>query len=97
MQYVVKGRRFDGWDKARRVLLDAKDNYGFILDKGGNIRSWFNLEEKILEKARLQREAAGETPIEWHCSQKEVADALGKELAQHRITVRHTPPVFVIQ
>ncbi len=92
-QYLVNKARFDGYDKVRNVLIDAKDNYLFTLKKDGTIQDWFNFRTKWIEKAQKQFDAAGGTPIEWHFSQEAVADAV-RPLVSRWVRVVYAPRKF---
>jgi hypothetical protein len=90
--YNVNGVKFDGYDEGRGVLLEAKDHYSFLLKDDNSWKSWFD-EEKLADQAEDQAKVAGNHPIEWHCSEKEVADAL-RNLIGKKVNVIYTPPNF---
>jgi hypothetical protein len=84
--------KFDGYDDERGVLLEAKDHYSHLLKDDGSWQPWCN-EQKFADQAARQAKVAGNYPIEWHCSEKEVADAL-RELVGDKVNVIYTPPNF---
>lgn len=61
---------FDGYDAARKVLLDAKDW------KGYPPTDWDFWHKKVVREAQHQVEAANGTPIEWHFPQRDALDAV---------------------
>ncbi|OHV19514.1 hypothetical protein EOS93_16710 [Rhizobium sp. RMa-01] len=40
--FLVNGVKFDGYDKYRDVLLEAKDKYGNFVKKDGSFCEWFS-------------------------------------------------------
>jgi hypothetical protein len=77
IEYEVGGKKFDGYDAKRDVLLDAKDytkdnpivkgTPPFLADK---------LKADAILDAKAQVAAAGGTKVEWHVSSSEAAAAL---------------------
>ena len=77
VEYEVGGKRFDGYDAKRNVLLDAKDyskdnpivkgTPAFLADK---------LKAEAILDAQTQVAVAGGAKVEWHVSSKEAATAL---------------------
>ncbi len=82
---------FDGWDSSRQTFLEAKNGYDSFLtsDRAELTPSG---SERLLTEARRQVSAANGKDIEWHFSNKEVADAAREafENAGLDIEVVHT-------
>jgi hypothetical protein len=94
-QYWIGTRSFDGWNKAGRILLDARSRYSQFLENGV-WKKWFIESgglQGIVEKALGQQRAAGGVAIEWHVMEADVADALRKLFSVNgiRIKVVHVP------
>ncbi|WNG50251.1 hypothetical protein F0U60_43560 [Archangium minus] len=92
--YVVRGVRFDGYDKG--VLLEAKGpGYANKFTDKLEPKKWFAKGARsIVDQAERQLKATNGTPIRWHVAESKVAEAIRKLLdkAQVRgIEVVHTP------
>ena len=73
--------------------MDAKDNYAWQLGKDGNWQKWFDGPTYWREIAQNQVKAAQGIPIEWHFSQKEVADMV-RPVVKDLVNVIYTPSVW---
>jgi hypothetical protein len=72
---------FDGFKNG--VLLEVKGpGYRELLRKM-NGKPWFEGVEEMLDQAKRQVRAAGNTPIQWHFAEREVADLM-RELFQQK-------------
>lgn len=92
--YTVNGVKFDGFDTARGVLLDAKGPGYATFVRDGQFRPWYNGADSMAAQAQRQLGAAGGTPIEWHFAEEAAANAT-RNLFQSRgiegILIFHTP------
>ena len=83
---------FDGFKDG--VLLEAKGpGYQALLERMHG-KAFFEGIDGMLNQAKRQFEAAGDTPIHWHFAEREVADIVRKEFRENRlgsIKVFHTP------
>lgn len=104
---VSRGRRnadFDGYNRQRQVLLDAKafgPNSAIVRahqlsQQGRSIpQPLVQRLNNLVSEARRQRAVAGSTPIEWHVASPQAAAAVQQLLQTNNlgnITVRHTAP-----
>jgi hypothetical protein len=83
---------FDGFKNG--VLLEIKGPGYLELLKKMQGKPWFEGIEEMIAQAKRQFKAAGDTPIEWHFAEREVADlmrALFKGERLREIKVIHTP------
>ena len=91
--YRLNGVKFDGFDGSK--LLEAKGHYSWAL-KNGKWADWFHEGmDQILNQARNQINAARGLTIEWHCAERDVAEAMRKLLSEKgfsSIRVIYTPP-----
>ncbi|MGK8705705.1 Tox-REase-5 domain-containing protein [Metapseudomonas otitidis] len=75
-EWLWSGTWWDGFDKSRCTLLEAKANYAFMFIPILNEpRLWSGIEEKLLIPAKNQSKKAQPTPpvwVEWHFLQKNV-------------------------
>lgn len=90
---------FDGYDKTRNVLLEAKFGHGdAIFDNDLNIKDnsrALGRAKGLLDQANRQIDAASGTQIEWHISSKKGAEAIRKifkdaRIDESKIKVIHT-------
>ncbi|GAA1427939.1 hypothetical protein GCM10009601_40050 [Streptomyces thermospinosisporus] len=83
---------FDGWDSSRQTYLEAKNGYDSYLT-ADRTELTASGRENLLKEARRQVEAARGKSVEWHFSNREVADAARDafEDAGLDIEVVHTP------
>lgn len=98
--YKVGNRTFDGYDKSRNVLLEAKFGHGdAIFDNDFNVKVSNPVATKraegLLKQAREQIDAAGGTAIEWHISSEKGAAGMRELFKQNgidesKIKVIHT-------
>jgi RHS repeat-associated protein len=92
--YIVDGVKFDGFNGARAVLLDAKGaGYAFAV-KNGQFLPWYKGADKLVSQAQRQVGVAGGTPIEWHFAEETAASAT-RNLLRSRgiegISIIYTP------
>ncbi|GAA2395135.1 hypothetical protein GCM10010420_20700 [Streptomyces glaucosporus] len=95
-EYLVrnpKGGRdieFDGWDSDRRTYLEAKFGYGKHVTDGELSQ---DVADRWVKQATAQVDAAGGKPVEWHFSNKNVADAAREAFEDAGVNVKvvHTP------
>ncbi|WP_431985970.1 Tox-REase-5 domain-containing protein [Streptomyces griseoflavus] len=87
---------FDGWDSSRQTFLEAKNGYDSFLSSDRTELTPSG-SERLLTEARRQVSAANGKGIEWHFSNKEVADAAREafENAGLDIEVVHTRPADI--
>ncbi|GII26491.1 golvesin C-terminal-like domain-containing protein [Planosporangium mesophilum] len=93
-EYEVNGVRFDGYDNG--TLLEAKDNYLSFLDENGEWKWFFKNAtrkgsktsgyEDLVNEARGQLAASGDTPITWKVSDLRLKAAFEKMFRDERIT-----------
>ena len=90
--YEVEDVKFDGYDKKRGVLLEAKDDYRSFINSKGDLYDFMKM--NFVEQATRQSRAAGKRPIEWHIADEPVVMATRKLFNRYgfdTITVIHTP------
>lgn len=78
--YLVGGVKFDGFDEAAGVLLEAKGPGYSNFVKDGRFAEFFRGQAQLREQARRQLEAAGGTPIRWVFAEADAAEATRKLL-----------------
>lgn len=92
--YIVGGVKFDGFDVARGVLLDAKGPGYANFVRNGRFRSFFRGADELANQAERQIGAARGTPIEWHFAEEAAANAT-RNLLRDRdikgISIIHSP------
>ncbi|MGC4013099.1 MAG: RHS repeat-associated core domain-containing protein [Luteolibacter sp.] len=92
--YTANGVKFDGFDTARGVLLDAKGPGYATFVRDGQFMPWYNGADSMVAQAQRQLGAAGGVPIEWHFAEEAAANAT-RNLFQSRgiegISIFHTP------
>jgi hypothetical protein len=91
--YVQNGVKFDGYDEAANLLVDAKFGMDFMVEAGGTFKGWSKLPEKVISQAERQLDAAGGAAVEWQFSSGSVASAVERLFKQENlsITVVHVP------
>jgi hypothetical protein len=79
VEYEVDGKKFDGYDAQRNVLIDAKD-YGLDnpLVKGQPDFLITKFQNETLVDAKDQVQKAGAAKVEWHVKTKEGASKLNE-------------------
>lgn len=72
LQVWLNGVSFDGCRESDGTMLEAKDNYRFLLDDSGNWKPWVENPDSPLNQMRSQSAAAAldGRNVEWHASQK---------------------------
>jgi hypothetical protein len=91
VDFKLNGVKFDGFDG--KTLLEAKGEGYAQWVKGGEFIPVFQGTNNLLNQARRQLEAAGNTPVVWHFAEDKAARA-ARELFSERglnIEVKHTP------
>ncbi|ANK91388.1 MULTISPECIES: RHS repeat-associated core domain-containing protein [Rhizobium] len=73
--FLVNNVKFDGYDKYRDVLLEAKDKYGNFVKKDGRFYEWFSGQDSLAAQASRQVQAAGGRQVEWVFSDTKSARA----------------------
>lgn len=74
---------FDGFQNG--VLLEVKGpGYKALLEKMQG-KPWFEGAEEMLDQAKRQLKAAGNTPIQWHFAEREVADLMRKLFEENNL------------
>lgn len=76
--FLVNNVKFDGYDKYRDVLLEAKDKYGNFVKKDGSFYAWFSGRNSLADQASRQVQAAGGRQVEWVFSDAKSAGATAK-------------------
>jgi len=84
--YTVGGVKFDGFDKAAGVLLDAKGPGYAAFVRNGQFEPWFRGADDLVNQARRQVVAASGTRIQWHFAEEAAADATRDLLRSKGIT-----------
>lgn len=84
--YTVRGVKFDGFDEAAGVLLDAKGPGYATFVRNGQFQPWFRGADDLVAQAQRQLGAAGGTPIRWHFAEQAAADATRNLLRSRGIT-----------
>ena len=83
---------FDGFKDG--VLLEVKGpGYQELLRKMQD-KEWFNGVKGMLAQAQKQFQAAGETPIQWHFAESDVAEFVRRQFGNEglgHIKIIHTP------
>lgn len=95
LEYLLNGIRFDGFNQARGVLLDAKGENIAQHVANGRFKEYFQGAQKYLQEVRSQLRAAEGTPIEWHVAERDTSEAIRRLFQENNIagvTVIHTPP-----
>ena len=92
----MEGVEFDGFNG--KALLEAKAKYGNFINADYTFKDFFVKSksgvEEILSQADRQLKAAGGFPIEWHCLNKNMEQALIKLFEEKGIvgiTVKYNP------
>ncbi|MFB9521273.1 Tox-REase-5 domain-containing protein [Streptomyces cremeus] len=91
--HPVKGERpveYDGWDSDRQTFLEAKNGYGRF-EEDGELTDKGKAEFR--KEAQRQIDASGDRAIEWHFSNKEVADATREYFEDRKMPIKvvHSP------
>lgn len=81
--YTVRGTKFDGFDQASGILLDAKGPGYATFVRNGQFEAWFGGADDLVAQAQRQLRAANGTPIRWHFAEDAAADAT-RRLLQSR-------------
>lgn len=79
IEYEVSGKKFDGYDSSRKVLLDAKDytkDNPIVTGQPPFLAEKFRADALVDAKDQVAK--AGGTKVEWHVSSKEAAAELEK-------------------
>lgn len=85
IEYVVDGVAFDGFRDGK--LSDAKGpGYEQFLDENGEWKPFFKGADTLVDQARRQLAAAGDTPVEWVVAEEQAADAMERMLDAADIT-----------
>ena len=85
---------FDDCRHSDGTMLEAKGpGYRDMLEKGSENYPWRGVEERMIDQAWRQVNAAGGRPIEWYFAEQEVHDYVKKLFAgaTMRITVKYAP------
>ena len=91
--YDVGGVKFDGFKDG--ALQEAKGPGYATFAKDGKFQEWFRGQDALVEQARRQAAAAGDTPVRWSVAEPEAAEAIKRLLRDEGlpgIDVRHVPP-----
>lgn len=84
-EWMWKGIWWDGFDKSRCTLLEAKANYAFMFIPIFNRpRPWAPVEEELLTPAKKHSQQASPTPpvwVEWHFLQRNVYEYCSAQYA----------------
>lgn len=82
-----RGVKFDGYDSKTDTLIDAKFGYsnGKWVDGDGNATPM--LENKVIEQAQRQLQAANGTKVEWVFSNQKAADAVSQIFDENGINI----------
>jgi hypothetical protein len=93
------GVAFDGWDRSRNELLDAKGSrYAYLLDPKN--AKWSTAEKGLQNEAVRQLRAASGTnaTVRWHFAEKAAQQHMNQFLAENGVksnfTAPQKPPVF---
>lgn len=79
IEYVVDGVAFDGFRDDK--LRDAKGpGYEQFVDESGEWKPFFKGADALVDQARRQLDAAGDTPVEWVFAEERAADAMERSL-----------------
>jgi hypothetical protein len=86
MAYWVNGVKFDAYDAARRVLIDAKGpGYENLLNQ-----TWSRAQEGLASQARRQLAAADGVAVEWQVAERGAAKLMEQFISG--IDIRWIPP-----
>jgi RHS repeat-associated protein len=88
--YSYNGVKWDGWDPARRVLIESKYGYSFQLDDWG-AKSGIDWAGQWRAAAENWIKHAGNHPVEVRFSDKGVADMVTEAVKGLNITVKYVP------
>ncbi|MCB9441209.1 MAG: hypothetical protein H6523_13285 [Mycolicibacterium sp.] len=91
--YVVNGVKFD--DFSNGALVDAKGYYAQFT-KNGQFQDWWTGQQGMIDQARRQLAAAGDTPIQWHVAEPAGVSAIIQLFEDNGIVginVVYAPPV----
>jgi Restriction endonuclease fold toxin 5 len=83
--YIQNGVKFDGYDEAANVLIDAKYGMDFMLGKGGTWRDWARAPAALRDQAQKQIAASNGATIDWRFSNEAVANATPAYLSERGI------------
>ncbi|CAN1576149.1 Rhs repeat-associated core [Paracoccaceae bacterium] len=91
--YVQNGVKFDGYDEAAGLLIDAKYGMDFMVDSAGSFKSWSRLPDKVIDQAKRQLDAAGDASVEWRFSDERVALAVRDLFSSENLAINvvHVP------
>jgi hypothetical protein len=91
--YVQNGVKFDGYDEAAGLLIDAKYGMDFMVDSAGSFKSWSRLPDKVIDQAKRQLDAAGDASVEWRFSDERVALAVRDLFSSQNLAINvvHVP------
>jgi hypothetical protein len=79
IEYVVDGVAFDGYSDG--VLIDAKGlGLEGHIDEDENWKPYFTGDKAMVNQARRQLQAAGDTPVEWRVADEQTADTIRRTL-----------------